>query len=158
MNSESGETVGPEVSWVGPRHEGWEAQQSCLGLMRWQQGATGNQEGPEATATPGEDDSAVLERRSGGHGLEMAGARQVPGGGVYPRESSPLGLRGGMGRGMRCGVFRLWWRMTLRDKGQGRAYSIADCFETPSKVTSHLCSLLSKVFLWPVGLGPNPSS
>lgn len=72
LNSESGETVGPEVSWVGPRHEGWEAQQSCLGLMRWQQGATGNQEGPEATATPGEDDSAVLERRSGGHGLEMA--------------------------------------------------------------------------------------
>lgn len=47
--------------------------------------------------------------------------------------------------------------MILRDKGQGRAYSIADCFETPSKVTSHLCSLLSKVFLWPFTTPQAPS-
>lgn len=38
LKSFSGEIAGPEESWVGPGAEGWEAQQSCLDVMRWQQG------------------------------------------------------------------------------------------------------------------------
>lgn len=77
-------TAGPEVSWVGPGAERWEAWQSCLDPMRWP--ASRSQGGMEVTAMPGEDDSAVLcwlEGAEGwpGDGRGQAGALV----GVHPR-------------------------------------------------------------------------
>lgn len=43
--SYGGGTVSPEVSWVGPGAEGWEAQKSCLDPMRWQQGTSHQESG-----------------------------------------------------------------------------------------------------------------
>lgn len=85
MSTDCVERAGPEVSWVGPEVEGWEAWQSCLDRIKWQQGARRSRRGREAKAKLGEDDSAVLAGRSGaggpGDGRGQAGAS----GGVHPR-------------------------------------------------------------------------
>lgn len=64
LSTDCVERAGPEVSWVGREVVGWKAWQSCLDQIKWQQGAHKSQRGREAKATAGEDDSAVLVRRS----------------------------------------------------------------------------------------------
>lgn len=74
-----------------------------------------------------------------GDGKGQAGAL----GGVHPKASRPLGPRGGMGRGTGGETFGLWWRMSLRNKGQGKAYSslIASKPSPRSRCASvHCCS------------------
>lgn len=112
-------------------------------LMRWQQGVTQSQGGVEATATPREDDAAVLAGRRGG---------AWPGEGRCLRRGPPKGSLvlldpgqgGGRWQGMQRRNLQALVEDALRDKGQGRAYSITDCLETPlrSRPTSvHSCQV-----------------
>lgn len=108
LSTDCVERAGPEVSRVGPEGERWEAWQSCLDQIKWQQGASRSRRGREAKGVPGEDDSAVLAGRRGvvrpGDGRGQAGTWE----GSTQGESSPPGPREGGGRGRTDGVCRLW--------------------------------------------------
>lgn len=77
-----------------------------------------------------------------GQGLEVAEAKQVPWEGPLKAVLAPLALGEGQ-QGKQRQTLRLWWRMTLRDKGRGRAHH--RLLRNSPQDTSHLCSLIFRV-------------